>query len=426
MPFEIVFSLVYIYKVVCKKLSQGYPGITANLKSGALIMASEKIQFNKTNLTAIVPPAKGRDTYSDKKTPGLKLRVTANGVMTFVFMAKVNGRNRNRKIGRYPTLSVEEARKEAIMTAAEYAKGNDPGKPKSNKMTFKKLFDDYMNLHSKQFKRTWKEDQRIHDTLLKKWDNKILDEIDRQTVTSLHNKITKNNGIYIANKTLALIRKVFNFAIDNLELDIRNPAAKIQLNKEQSRDRFLNQTELRNFFNALDDEQTPDVWRSFFYLALFTGARRGNLQAMRWEHIDFENGIWKISGTEFKNGKDFKCILTPPALEILRRRRRKIDSEFVFPSNSRSGHIEEPKRAWNQIIERANLTGLRLHDLRRTLGSWQAAAGTSLQIIAKSLGHKNQKTTEIYSRLDLDPVRQSVNAATAAMLKSTHDKKDGQ
>jgi integrase len=59
---------------------------------------------------------------------------------------------------------------------------------------------------------------------------------------------------------------------------------------------------------------------------------------------------------------------------------------------------------------------LRIHDLRRTLGSWQAKTGASLAIIGKSLNHKNQNTTAIYARLDLDPVRDSVNAATSAMM----------
>ena len=68
------------------------------------------------------------------------------------------------------------------------------------------------------------------------------------------------------------------------------------------------------------------------------------------------------------------------------------------------------------MLNNAGLTNLRIHDLRRTLGSWQAKSGASLAIIGKSLNHKNQTTTAIYARLDLDPVRDSVNTATNAML----------
>jgi integrase len=74
------------------------------------------------------------------------------------------------------------------------------------------------------------------------------------------------------------------------------------------------------------------------------------------------------------------------------------------------------KSAWGRITKRAGLDDVRPHDLRRTLGSWQAAAGVSLPVIGKSLGHKNQATTAIYARLNLDPVRAAVDTAAAAML----------
>jgi integrase len=68
----------------------------------------------------------------------------------------------------------------------------------------------------------------------------------------------------------------------------------------------------------------------------------------------------------------------------------------------------DPKKAWERVRERSGLADVRMHDLRRTLGSWQALSGTSLQIIGKSLGHKSMKATEVYARLTTDPVRESV------------------
>lgn len=78
----------------------------------------------------------------------------------------------------------------------------------------------------------------------------------------------------------------------------------------------------------------------------------------------------------------------------------------------------EPKKAWATLLKHANIENLRIHDLRRTLGSWQARTGASLTIIGKSLNHKTQQATAIYVRLDLDPVRQSVNTATSAMMEA--------
>ena len=91
-------------------------------------------------------------------------------------------------------------------------------------------------------------------------------------------------------------------------------------------------------------------------------------------------------------------------------------SEFVFPGTGKNGHLAEPRKGWERILKRAGIADLRIHDLRRTLGSWQAKTGASLAIIGKSLNHKHQNTTAIYARLDLDPVRASINTATNAML----------
>jgi len=113
--------------------------------------------------------------------------------------------------------------------------------------------------------------------------------------------------------------------------------------------------------------------------------------------------------------------LARPAMDILLRRRNN-ESEFVFPGSGASGHLEEPKATWKKVLERAELVDLRLHDLRRSLGSWMAAGGTSLTIVGKALGHHDPSTTAIYARLDLDPVRASVNTAVAAMQRAVKSK----
>jgi integrase len=91
-------------------------------------------------------------------------------------------------------------------------------------------------------------------------------------------------------------------------------------------------------------------------------------------------------------------------------------SPFVFPGYGASGHLASPKAAWKRVLDRAKINDLRIHDLRRSLGSWQARTGASLTIVGKTLGHKSPQSTAIYARLDLDPVRQSVETATSAML----------
>src|SRR5262249_14771737 len=148
-----------------------------------------------------------------------------------------------------------------------------------------------------------------------------------------------------------------------------------------------------------------------------TGARRSNVLAMRWEQISQTadgQRLWTIPVT--KTGKSHVVPLVREALVILQERRRRIKGAWVFPSDSKTGHIRDLKRAWKRFCTTAKLENLRIHDLRRTLGSWQAATGASLPVIGKSLGHQSMASTAVYSRLHLDPVRQAIVTATQAMV----------
>ena len=199
-----------------------------------------------------------------------------------------------------------------------------------------------------------------------------------------------------------------------------NPAIGIKSNKEIQRDRFLQSDELPRFFKALAEESNTTI-RDYILISLLTGARRSNVLAMRWQDISFERHEWRIEET--KNGTPQTVALSPEAIEILQNRKPLDNAAFVFSGNGKAGHLMEPKKGWKRILERAEIDNLRIHDLRRTLGSWQAKTGASLAIIGKSLNHKNQNTTAIYARLDLDPVRDSINTATSAMLTAAGLKK---
>ena len=157
--------------------------------------------------------------------------------------------------------------------------------------------------------------------------------------------------------------------------------------------------------------------QDFFLLALLTGARRGNVASMRWDDVDPTWKLWRIPGEVAKGGQPIVVPLVDAALAILTRRKATANGNpWVFPSYGKSGHIVEVKGAWKRILTAAGLSDVRPHDLRRTLGSWQAIGGASLPIIGRSLGHSQPATTQVYARLQLDPVRASVTAATDAIL----------
>ena len=230
------------------------------------------------------------------------------------------------------------------------------------------------------------------------------------------------------NNVRALVSSVFSRAIE-WGYVTANPVLGIKTRAKVKCDRFLQSDELPRFFQSLAVEPNPTL-RDYILLALLTGARRSNLLAMRWPDIRLDEAIWRIPMT--KNGTPQNVTLSPEAVAILTERREASDNGaiFVFPGTGASGHIEEPKKAVIRVMARAGIpygrkveNGVTLHDLRRTLGSWQAKTGASLAIIGTSLHHLSTQATAIYARLDIDPVRAAVNTATAAMMEAAGLKK---
>jgi integrase len=284
--------------------------------------------------------------------------------------------------------------------------------------TLDDLFKYYLEQHAKVHKRerSWQDDEKQYRRYLTDWRTRRLATIRQSDIKTLHTKLGTDHGHYAANRLLALLHKMFNEAA-GMGFTAANPAHGVRKYREESRERFLQPDELRRFIVALDAEPDANM-ADVFWLLLLTGARRGNVCAMEWVHIDLSSAVWTIPPSAAKAGYAITIPLTSKAVEILQRRKAANlkGSEYVFPSYGKTGHITEAKAAWKLLLKRAGIVDLRLHDLRRTMGSWQAATGASLPIIGKSLGHRNVSTTAIYARLNIDPVRASVNKATDAML----------
>lgn len=350
---------------------------------------------------------------------GLALAVTAAGTKTFLLYRKIGGRPERITIGRFPDLSVEQARGAASTLNGQIARGENPKERRRalrSETTLVSLFEQYLQRHAKVHKRSWKGDQDQFLRFLSSWRNRKLSSVRKEDIQTLLARVGRESGPYAANRLLALIHTMFNKAIE-WGWDRRNPAHGIKKFKERSRSRFIEADEMPRFFAALTEEPNETV-RDYVLVSLLTGARRANVQSMRWDQINFERATWTIPVT--KSGDPHTIPLAPEAARILRARKSANGSEWVFPGRGRTGHIVEPKSAWRRILERAGIKDLRLHDLRRTLGSWQAATGANLSIIGRTLDHKSVTTTAIYARLDLDPVRQSVNTATAAILSAAN------
>ena len=344
--------------------------------------------------------------------------MTSNGIKTFSVFRRIKGAQPERvTLGRYPAMSIEQARKKTAEINSLIENGKNPADVKRSQkaeLTFSLLFQEYLGRHFKPHKRTWTEDaSKFSQYLDKPLGNKKLSVIQRADIAAVHSQITRAGHPTTANRVLALVSSIYGWAA-SAGLWEANPAKGIKCNPEKSRDRFLQSDELPRFFEALAEEPNYTI-RDYFLLSLLTGARKANVLSMRWEDINFERAEWRIART--KNNESQTITLTAEAVEILKNRQPDDSTEmYVFPSTGKSGHLVEPKKGWERVLSRAGIKDIRIHDLRRTLGSWQAKTGASLTIVGKSLNHKSPSTTAIYARLDLDPVRESLERATSAMF----------
>lgn len=410
-----------------------------------------RFTFNVKELSGL-KPAERQYYVWDTDIKGLCLLVTPSGAKVFYLRRKLEGRSERIKLGPYPDLSIDKARGRAGGHLNRIADGFNPADERRSvhsEWTLKQLWEKYLEDHVKPYKRpsSRKADEWLWSHCLAEWAGRRLSSLRLGDVQRLHAGLGMTRGHYTANRAAALLRHMFSKAA---EWGYRggNPCKGLTLYDEAPRERFLQAGELPRFFQALAADPNP-TFRDFVLLALLTGQRRTNVAAMRWANVDLEAAVWTIPEAEFKGKRVHAVPLVSAAVKLLRERaadhaarvarvagrlgqtpgsareakhwaheKALADrgAEWVLPSRGAAGHYMAPRHAWAALLERAGLSGLRVHDLRRTVGSWQAALGANLAVIQKTLGHADVDTTMIYARLNLDPVREAIEQATSALL----------
>jgi integrase len=389
--------------------------------------ATERENFTERWLGALSVPEE-RETIYDEKIPTLGLKLEPTGKKTFFWFRSVGKKLTWKTIGPWPDISLEEARATAEGYNAQLARwkldgcrGASPFEIQRGELTLGQLLEEYIAKHIRAHAHHPEEaESEIRyklGTHLSAWQGRKLSEIRRSDVLNLHATIGEKHRA-AANRLIEDLRAAFNWAIKAELWRGENPAAKVELFHEKARTRFVQPDEMPRLFAALKTETNPDVV-DFVNLSLWTGARKSDILGMRWQDLALEDNRWNVPDP--KNRQSYQIALTPEAVTILRKRlsRRRNGNTWVFPSFGKSGHLVDLKKRWKTLVARAGIKDLRQHDLRRTLGSWQAAQGASLQIIGKSLGHRSVQATAIYSQLDLDPVRESVNSAARAIIAAS-------
>jgi integrase len=393
-------------------------------------------------------PQKIRYIEWDDGCPGLGVRISISGKKSFVFMYRFEGKARMMTLGSYPSLSLADARTLASKARSKVVKGDDPGSKLINQkreereaFTVKSLVREYLEKHAKVKKKSWKEDERVlNKDIVPKWGNRKANSITRRDVVLLLDQIKERAVIRggrgtQANRVLAIIRKMFNFAISRSILE-HSPCVQIEAPaKEKRRDRVLTEPEIKKFWKGLDKAKMAEQTRLILKLILLTAQRKGEIILIEKTEIDKKLNWWTQPGDKTKNGYPHKVWLTPISKSIVKRAMELSgDSKWLFPSFHGDGHItaqsidhavrdnrkDNPSRNTSDVFGIPHFTP---HDLRRTAATSIAGLGVSRFVLKKILNHADQDVTGVYDRHSYDKEKRLALEGWSRKLQVTLNKK---
>ncbi len=373
-------------------------------------------------------------------------RVLPSGLVEFATRYRFQGKRRRLKLGTFPAVSLKQARILARKAKGEIDTERDPVAERravkaARTDTVAALADEYLKRHARKFKRTAAEDERaLNVEVLPGWKDRAVPSLTRRDVRALVERIVDRGSPVMANRVLALVRTMLNFAVDNDWIEA-NPAARVKRpSPEVSRECVLTDDELRRFWRLLsrfpttseraapgrkrakgkkDDPLCPvsPALAALLKVRLLTGQRGGEVARMRWRDVDLVAGWWTIPGTDTKNGEPHRVPLVKGAIAIIEAQVRDDDpKEFVFVGEGASV-LDRAKKAPAAIVRVLDLD-FRGHDLRRTAATRMAAAGVPRDHIARVLNHVEggARSTRVYDRHSYDQEKRNALEAWARTL----------
>jgi len=365
----------------------------------------------------------------DPKATGFGVRSYPGGGESFFIDYRLDGRQRRYTIGPFPRWSTEAAREEAKALRKQIDRGIDPAGDKCARRTaptIQDLIDRYVEDHLPTKTLVG---LRANDE--KKMLAEVGDKLGRHTkvaaihggdIADLHRRITESGRPVRANRILAVASKMFSLSLvpkAGETLPWRNatqgnPCKGIQKNHEEAKERFFSQSELTAISDALAKYSggAADCVR----LIMLTGARPSEAMKARWEEFDREPGYWVKPSAHVKQRKTHKLPLSPAAIELIDRLRKKRKGQWVFPGDKPGAHLTVLWRVWDFVRKRTGLgNDARLYDLRHSFASIGAGGGLSLPIIGRLLGHTQPRTTQRYAHLADDPLREAAEKITTVI-----------
>lgn len=353
---------------------------------------------------------KGQKIIRDDLVTGFGVRKTATGNTAFVLHYSFQGRERRMTIGGHPAWSVAAARDHARTLRRMADAGKDPLGLKEaarDELTLTDLWERYMaEVLLRKAPSTQRNERSVWVRLiLPTLGRKRLSEIVPLDIDRLHNRISARTPVQ-ANRCLASLGHVFSTA-KRWNLIIQNPVGSGLKNRENGRERYLSKAERKRLLAALDNRPDTASTLAIRFL-LLTGARRGEVLSATWDQFDLSEAVWIKPSAHTKQRKLHRVPISEGAVEVLRRARPLSNGEHVFPGRT-GGALVELKKMFGTIRQEAGVEDFRIHDLRHSYASFLVSDGASLPIVGRLLGHTQAATTNRYSHLEDDALRQATN-----------------
>lgn len=368
-------------------------------------------------------------TTWDDDPHGLGLRVYPSGRKAYVLSYRnALGVKRYPTIGDASIMMLDDARKKArrLLVSVDDVNADPSAERRRLKLeaktgSVKALIDTYIQARTEDRVRPMKRPESVRwyadKFILPKFGARPWRDIRRSEVRDWHAGIAKP---YNANRALQAMRAAFYWRLwqeddapgnRRRESDTRNPCAGIELRPETRRQVRLELAELPRLEAAIDAESDDPYLRAYFRFVLLTGCRRGEALGLKWSDVSDDT----VTFRDTKGGGDHTVALSARAVRLLDGLERLADTPYVFASRQHGKPLIEPSKAWQRIRKAAELPHLRLHDLRRTFGSWLGDAGFTSKQIGTALGHKSDITSRVYMALGDQSKRSAVDAIERLM-----------
>jgi integrase len=335
---------------------------------------------------------------------GLYLVIQSTGAKSWAYRYRVGGKSRKLTLGSFPAVDVGEARKVASAASVQVGRGGDPAVDRRHALAADDSFEVVARLFIERYarpkNRSWDQTARWLGlapgegdelVLTKKgaiasWGDRKIGDIKQADVIRLLDNIVDSGSPIAANRTLAAVRKLFNWAEGRYGLPT-NPCNRVEMpGTETARDRVLTDKELKAVWKSA--AKFGGSFGAVVQLLILTGQRRNEVAGMEWRELDIPGRHWKLPRGRVKNDSGHEVPLSAQALAVIAGLPRIHGQQLLF-THTGTTPISGFSKAKIEFDEISGVEDWTLHDLRRTMASGMARLGVSLPVIEKILNHSS-------------------------------------